>query len=368
MDFILNGANYVGAFLLIISVIVFIHEFGHYLVARLCGVRVEEFSIGFGKELIGWNDSHGTRWKVSLLPIGGYVKMFGDADPSSSPDKEKLSHLTEEEKKVAFQHKTLLQKAAVVAAGPAANFILAILILTGFFMFIGLPKTLPVVGDIMAGSAAEAAGMKVGDRILTLDGKEVERFADIQRVMRLHKVGNVETVIDRSGQQLTLSVTPKIQETKDVFGNAVNVALLGVTSGKVEYEKLSLPAAMAASVVESYRMCEDTLKALGQMISGTRSVQELGGPIKIAKYSGQSAQQGFTAVLWFMAVLSINLGLINLFPIPMLDGGHLLFYSVEALQGRPLAEKLQDYAFKFGFVLLISLMAFTTVNDIVQLF
>lgn len=368
MDWFTNIAHHIGSFLLIISVIVFIHEFGHYLLARLCGVRVEEFSIGFGKEIWGRNDSHGTRWKISLLPIGGFVKMFGDADPASSPDRDKLEHMSEEEKKVSFIHKPLLSKAMVVAAGPVANFILALIIFTGFFAVFGRPVSPPVVGSVMEGSAAAAADIRAGDRFISIDGTKVERFADIQRVVRMHMDGEIRLLLLRDGAEVTVSLTPVLQKSKDVFGNEVKIPLLGISSGATEYEELSLPAAVPAAVDEMLNMCADTMKALGQMVTGRRSVSELGGPIKIAQYSGQSMQQGFSTVLWFMAVLSLNLGLINLFPIPMLDGGHLLFYMVEALRGRPLAEKFQDYAFKFGFAIIITLMAFTTINDVANLF
>jgi regulator of sigma E protease len=368
LEQILSLGHTLLSFAVILSVIVFIHEFGHYWVARRCGVRVEQFSIGFGKEIYGWDDRHGTRWKISLLPLGGYVKMYGDSDPASTPDASTLTQMNDAEKAVSFHYKTLRQKAAIVVAGPAANFILAIIILTGFFMTMGRPHTPPVVGDLQPESAALAAGVQKGDLFLEIDGRKMEYFSDIQRITRLHKEGAMTAKIDRNGEIITLQLTPKVQLSKDVFGNEVNLALLGISSGPATYEKLSPGNAVVASVVETYRMCVDTLRALGQMITGQRSVTELGGPIKIAKYSGQSAEQGLTTVLWFMAVLSVNLGLINLFPIPMLDGGHLLFYTLEAARGRPMAEKIQNVAFRFGFALLITLMVFTTVNDVVQLF
>lgn len=367
LDLITTSAHYLGAFLLIISVIVFIHEYGHYLVARLCGVRVEQFSIGFGKEMWGWNDKHGTRWKLSILPIGGYVKMFGDAGEASTPDKTALEQMTEAEKAVSFQHKSLPRKAAIVSAGPIANFLLAIVILTGFFMVLGRPLTLPVVGEVLPESAAAQAGLQPGDRFVEFAGRSMENFADIQRVSRLNPGQPLELVIEREGKTLTLTITPTLHETTDMFGNPVRVGLLGVSSGTVEYTQLNFGQALVAAVVETWQMCADTLHALGQMISGQRSVEELGGPIKIAKYSGQSAEQGISTVLWFMALLSINLGLINLFPIPLLDGGHLMFYAIEGLSGRPLAEKFQTYAFRLGMAFIVTLMVFTTVNDVWQL-
>lgn len=363
-----NILYYVASFLAIISVIVFIHEYGHYIIARLCGVRIEEFSIGFGKEIWGRNDSHGTRWKVSMLPVGGFVKMFGDADPASSPDRDKIDHMSDEEKKVSFMHKSLWRKASIVVAGPAANFILAIIIFAGFFIAFGRPMTPPVVGNVMEGSAAAEAGLKTNDRVLKIDGTEIELFSDIQRIIRMHTDGEVDLLILRDGREIDVKMTPRMQESKDIFGNKVKIPLLGISSGTVEYKALSPAEALPAAINESIEMCADTMRAMGQMITGHRSVSELGGPIKIAQYSGQSMRQGASAVIWFMAVLSLNLGLINLFPIPMLDGGHLLFYMVEAVRGRPLAEKFQDYAFKFGFGLIICLMAFTTINDVAHLF
>jgi len=368
LDMITDGAYYVAAFIFIISVIVFIHEFGHYFIARLCGVRVEQFSIGFGKELFGWNDTHGTRWKVSLLPIGGYVKMFGDADPASTGDEEQIENMTEEEKQVSFHHKSLPRKSAIVAAGPAANFILAIAILAGFFYFIGRPVAMPVVGEVMEESAAAEAGLQTGDRFMEMDGRSIESFSDIQRVTRLHPGMPIDMVVNRDGEQMEMTITPKVHQTKDMFGNEIEVGLIGVASGEMAYSSLGLMEAVGAAGVETWKMVVDTLSALKQIIVGDRGVDELGGPIKIAKYSGQSAEKGPAAVLWFMALLSINLGLINLFPIPLLDGGHLMFYIIEGATGRPLAEKFQDYAFKVGLAFIVTLMLFTTANDVWQIF
>lgn len=353
-----------SAFVLIISVIVFIHEYGHYLVAKLSGVKIEAFSIGFGPELFGWNDKSGTRWKVSVLPFGGYVKMFGDIDPSSAPDMDKIEHFSEEDKKRAFHTKPLAIKAAVVVAGPVANFILAIAILTFFYAFYGKPVTQPIISDVMAKSAAQEAGLKQGDRVLAIDGSEVASFDDIQRIVSLNTGTAMYMHIKRDGKERDVVVTPKIEERKDMFGNAVRMPLLGITSQVVNYQKLHSGVAVVEATKETYFIASSTLKAIGQIITGRRGTDELSGPIRIAKYSGQSLEKGVTTVLWFMVVLSVNLGLINLFPIPVLDGGHLFYYAVEAVRGKPMADRLQQYGFRIGLAFIICLALFSTVNDL----
>ncbi len=367
MEFLFDSVHTIISFLVIISVIVFIHEYGHYKVARWCGVRVEQFSIGFGREIWGWNDKHGTRWKLSLLLIGGYVKMFGDADPASSPDSDKLDGMTDEEKKVAFDYKPLWKKALVVVAGPAANYILAIAIMAGFFIWVGYPQTPAVVGGVMEGSAAEQAGLQEGDRIQVIYGREVTLFNEVQRVVQMYPDTEMDLRIERDGNVIDLMITPTLQESTDMFGNPVRVGLIGVTAQALERKPLSVGEAIPSAVSEAWHMSVQTLTAIGEIITGRRGTEALGGPIRIAQYSGQSAEQGLLTVLWFMAVLSLNLGLINLLPIPMLDGGHLMFYAIEAVTGRPLAQRFQEYAFRFGFIMLISLMLFVTVNDLMQL-
>ncbi|MBI1275791.1 RIP metalloprotease RseP [bacterium] len=367
MDTILHGLHYAFAFFLIISVIVFIHEFGHYYVARLCGVKIEQFSIGFGRELFGWTDKRGTRWKIAWLPMGGFVKMFGDADASSRTDKDAVAAMSEEDKAQAFPFKPLHKRAAIVAAGPAANFLLATVILWGFFAFLGHPTTPSVVSSLVKGGAAEAAGILPGDRITMVDGEPVTKFAELQRIVRIHPAEPLPLVIEREGKKIEITLTPKMQETTDALGNKVKLGMIGVAANDVVYEKMPFLQALPEAVKEIWNMCVDTLKALKQILVGQRSVDELGGPIKIAQYSGQSMSQGWLTVLWFMAMLSVNLGLVNLFPIPVLDGGHLFFYAVEGLLRRPVPEKLQEVFFKAGFALVISLMLFTTYNDIANL-
>lgn len=374
IDWLLSGAHYVLSFALVISVIVFVHEFGHFIVARWVGVKVEVFSIGFGRELIGRTDKRGTRWKLSLWPLGGYVKMFGDAGAASTADNKALKKMTAAQKKLSFHHKPLWAKAAVVAAGPIANFLLAIAVFTYFIFTVGLTSTQPVIGSVIKQSPAAVAGLRAGDRILRVDNKKINTFNDIPAAIITNLGTPVELLIERNGKQFTKTITPKEIEEKDVVGNTMKRPLIGFRSQKLTYEEVGLTQALWAATVKTYDMCITSLKVLGQMIDGDRSVDELKGPLGIAKLSGDVTKQGETVkdtlqmFLWFVALLSVNLGMVNLFPIPMLDGGHLLFYCIEAVQGRPLAEKFQDYSFRFGFLLIASLMALTLFNDVKQLF
>lgn len=353
-----------ASFIVVLSVIVFIHEFGHYYIAKISGVKIEVFSIGFGKELLGWNDKSGTRWKIALLPFGGYVKMFGDIDPASAPDTDKIKGFSPEERKIAFHTKPLYIKAAIVAAGPIANFLLAIVIMSFMFSYYGRPTTLPIVNTVLEGSAAYEAGLLTGDVILDMDGEAISSFTDIQRVVSINTGTPITTLIKRNEETTTLSITPKITTRKDMFGNDIQAAFLGISSTTVSYEKLGVAKSLMTSTIETYNISKGTLKAIGQMITGERSAREISGPIGIAKYSGQSAEQGISTVLWFITVLSINLGLVNLFPIPVLDGGHLLYYAVEAVRGKPLADKVQQWGFKIGIALVVTLAIFAVINDI----
>lgn len=353
-------------FLVILTVLVFVHEMGHFLVARRYGVRVEVFSIGFGPEIFGWTDRAKTRWKFSLIPLGGYVKMFGDANAASQPSGA-LGGMSEEERAIAFQTKPLYQRAWVVSAGPLANFLFAVVLLAGLFATVGQPFTPPVVGEVMPDSAAAAAGIEPGDRIVRLSGTEIERFEDVQRLVRPRAGQPLELVIRREGQEIKLTVVPKLSELTDNFGNRQQIGLLGITRSQVEYTRHDPASAVWRAAQETLTLSVATLEAIGQIIAGTRSVEELGGPVRIAHMSGTVADSGLVPVIWFMAVLSINLGLINLFPIPLLDGGHLLFYGFEALRGRPLGERAQEYGFRIGIALVVSLMLFVTLNDLIHL-
>ncbi len=362
------------SFALVISIIVFVHEFGHFIVARLCGVKVEVFSIGFGRELLGRTDRHGTRWKLALWPLGGYVKMYGDAGAASTPDSAALDDMTPEQKKVAFHYKPLWAKALIVAAGPASNFLLAIAVFTYFIFTVGMNSTEPVVGEIMPKTPAAHAGLKAGDRILSIDGKEMRRFSDISETLMINVGKPVEVLVERKEKQFTVSLTPIQFEEKDALGNTQKRPLIGLRSKKLTYENVTLPTAIAAATERTYSMCVTTVKVLGQMITGDRGTQALKGPLGIAKLSGEVTNQGETmsetlkTILWFVALLSVNLGFVNLLPIPMLDGGHLAFYCVEALSGRPLAKKFQEYSYRLGMVLIASLMALSLFNDVRQIF
>lgn len=441
------------SFLVVLSILVFIHEWGHYIVARMCGVRIETFSIGFGKELFGWTDKHGTRWKFALIPLGGYVKMFGDADPTSYAQKDTVEgddgsvrKFNEDERKVAFFSKSVGKRALIVFAGPAINFLFAIIVLACLYSFLGKPITPPNASAVEIGGAAHAAGFEPHDVIKKIDGKEVISFDDIRRSVMLALDTPLVFEVDRDGQILSLTATPKKVEEEDRFGfkhekgylgligpanglditklaevdgtdvsndpvkarelllsrldtrfeiklnrggaeqatlviappkdlNAnlnkidspeANVLILGVRPGD-QLVRFNPFRATIEAIFQTGSIVRDTLKAMWQMVTGTRSASELGGIIRIGALAGDMAERGFIALATFTALLSINLGLINLFPIPMLDGGHLAFYAVEAIKGKPLSERFQEYAFRFGLVVLVTLMVFANLNDILHL-
>jgi regulator of sigma E protease len=358
--------HYVLPFIVVISVVVFVHEFGHYWVARRCGIRVLAFSIGFGQEIFGWNDKHGTRWKVCWLPMGGYVKMFGDAGPASTPDAT-VYEMTAEEKGVAFYHQTVNKRMAVVVAGPLFNYLFAILVLALLFMFQGQPYSPADVGAVLENSAAAKAGVMKGDHIVALDGSTIERFEDVKRIVALNDGSPIAMNVIRNGNPVSLTLTPEIVTMTDRFGGEHKIGRIGVSTDKLDYKKWSPPGAIRQSVLETWNLTSGTLKAIGQMILGTRGTEELGGPLRIAEMSGHVAQDGVVALIWFMAVISINLGLINLFPVPLLDGGHLVFYIYERLRGKAISETWQETGARVGMVLVLSLMLFATWNDLVHL-
>lgn len=441
---------YGGTFVAVLSLLVFVHEWGHYIVARMCGVKVEVFSIGFGKEIFGWNDKHDTRWKISLIPLGGYVKMFGDTDPASAghsdgvKEGDEVRPFTQAEKDVAFYNKSVGKRAAIVLAGPAINFLFAIILLFGLYTFYGQPVTPPMASAVIAESAADKGGILPHDKILSIDGEKINRFEDIRRIVMVALDTPLEFVVERDGEEVTLSATPLKEELTDRFGFTHSRGMLGiigpgqglavknisavngravdgedqvraallknmgkkitidlnrgeqtdklivnlsaarneglknpeaaeynaliVSEGEIEDVLKQGPVHSAkAAVMETADISRSTLYALGQIFTGTRSVTELGGIIRIGAIAGDMAQAGWIAIITFTALLSINLGLINLFPIPMLDGGHLVFYAIEAVKGKPVPEKVQEYAFRAGFVILVGLMLFSNINDIVQL-
>ncbi|MDX2073916.1 MAG: RIP metalloprotease RseP [Alphaproteobacteria bacterium] len=366
MELVNSLFHHFWSFVVVLSVIVFIHEFGHYIIAKICGVKIEAFSIGFGRELFGRTDRSGTRWKFSILPLGGYVKMYGDASEASNADADALDAMTDEQKKLTFHHKPLYKKAAIVAAGPVFNFILTIGVLTWFIMTTGLASVEPLVGGVLPGSPAEQAGLQIGDRIERVNDAKMRSFNDIPYTISTNLEKPVTLQVLRGGERLTLTLTPQIMEEPDGLGNSVKIPRIGIKSKDIRYEEVGLPAALGEATRRTYLICASTLQVMGQMITGKRDVDELKGPVGIAQLSGQATEKDFYTVLWLIAMLSANLGLVNLLPIPMLDGGHLMFYLVEALRGRPLATKVQEWGFRFGTAMLVMLMTFTLFNDVRQ--
>jgi regulator of sigma E protease len=351
------------AFLIVIGPLVFVHELGHYLVARWFGVRADVFSIGFGRALFGWTDRRGTRWKVGWLPLGGYVKFAGDMNPASQPSNDWLS-LPAEERAKTFQAKPLWQRFLIVAAGPVTNFLLAILIFIGVFAAIGYPTTPAVVTGVIAGTPAERSGIAAGDRIVSADGEEIATFQELQTHVRLRPESRVELEVLRDGRRLPVSLRTDATELADQFGNRMRVGTLGVVSNAVVIEKVPVAQLPVLAVRQTATTLEAITVTLGQLIVGERSVKELGGPLKMAQISGQQASLGWLPLFWLMAVISINLGFINLLPIPMLDGGHLLFYVIEGARRKPLQPKAQEWAFRAGLAALLMLMIFVTLNDL----
>jgi regulator of sigma E protease len=366
MDIIAQISNHLFSFLIVLTVIVFVHELGHYLVARRCGVKVEVFSIGFGNELFGYTDKHGTRWRFSLIPLGGYVRMYGDADAASNPDAEKLKSMGDD-RSLSLHSKTPLQRIAVSAAGPFANFIFSIIVLALLFMSVGQPFTEPVASEIVVGSPAEKGGLLKGDRILRVDGKKIDRYEDLVGLIRQSTGGSMEFDIERGQEKLKLSITPQMKEMKDHFGDVHKVGMIGVMSHKMSWIKHGPLDSTYYAVKQCYFMATSTLEAMGQMITGKRSSDELGGPIRIAQMSGKIAEQGIAALVAFMATLSLSLGLINLFPIPALDGGSIVIYFIEWVRGKPLSEKAQERVAIVGISIVLFLMVFSLWNDLKHL-
>ncbi len=366
MGFLTGGLSYIVPFLIVLTILVFVHELGHYLVARWNKVRVEVFSIGFGPELFGWTDRAGTRWKISALPLGGYVKMFGENDLTQGTESD-ARELTAAEKAVSFKHKRLPQRASVVIAGPAANFIFAVVAFALVFATVGQSVTQPIVGQVMPGSAAAAASLQPGDKFVAVDGTKIARFEQIQQIIGLNTGTTIPIVVARDGKDVALTATPHIVVDTDHFGNQHTIARLGVTAKAGTLVRLDPATASWHGVQQTWSITAGTLEAVWQMISGRRSGEELSGPVGIVRMSGEVATGGVIAVIGFMAVLSVNLGLINLFPIPVLDGGHLLFYVAEAIRGKPLGHRAQEYGFRLGLALVLTLMVFATWNDFARL-
>ena len=343
------------AFAIVLGVLVFVHEFGHYLAARLCGVHVEVFSIGFGQAITSWVDRHGTRWKVGWLPLGGYVKMHGQERPEDVSPQVRAAWIAGR----TFHEKSVLQRAIVVSAGPIANFLLAMVLFAALFATVGKPVTLPVVGDVLQGSAADHAGLKAGDRIDSIAGQPIHTFEDIQHIIAVHPNDTLSLTITRGGATSTVQAHTESQGS----GGQV-VGLLGIRGGTVEYNHIGLAPALWSGVTQTWDVTSETVDGIAQMIAGRRGTEDLGGPLRIAQLSGQVASLGIASLISFIAVLSVNLGLINLFPIPVLDGGHLLFYLAEVIRGRPLPPRAQEYGFRAGLAVLASLFIFATWNDL----
>ena len=351
-------------FLLVIGPLIFIHELGHYFVGRLCGVKADVFSIGFGREITGWTDRRGTRWKVAWLPLGGYVKFKGDMNPASTPDDAWLS-LPAAERAQTFQAKKVWQRFLIVAAGPVTNFLFAIVGLMIIFATAGYPTTPAVVGEVVANSPAAAAGFRPGDEIVAVDGRTIQTFTDLKTYVALRPDQEMAFSVHRGTAELELRATPHGIVDRDQFGNQARIGALGVRpSGALHFSPLPLQRLPGAAIGTAFEAVRTMLTALGQVVTGRRSLQELGGPLKIAQVSGQQASLGWLPFFWLMTMVSINLGFINLLPIPLLDGGHLLFYLVEGVRRKPLKPEAQEWAFRTGLAVLLALMIFVTFNDL----
>jgi regulator of sigma E protease len=363
--------GYLVPFLFVLTIVVFFHELGHFLVARWCGIRVLTFSLGFGPELAGFNDRYGTRWKISAVPLGGYVKFFGDENAASAPDHAAAAAMSESEKKDSFIGQKVGSRAAVVAAGPIANFILAIAIFAAIFMIAGKQTTSARVDAVQSGSAAAAAGFQAGDLVVSIDGNKIDSFADMQRIVSVSSGEPLKIVVERKNSEITLTATPQLKEIKDNFGNVHRLGVLGISRsmapGDIKTEKLGPYGAVVLGAQETWFVVDRTLSYIVGVFAGREAADQLGGPIRIAQVSGQVASAGFVALIHLTAVLSVSIGLLNLFPIPRLDGGHLLFYGIEALRGRPLSERAQEVGFRIGLAIVVMLMIFATFNDILHL-
>jgi regulator of sigma E protease len=362
--------GYILPFLFVLSLVVFFHELGHFLIGRWCGVKVATFSLGFGPELAGFNDRYGTRWRVAAFPLGGYVKFHGDANGTSMTDEAALAAMPADERAVSFIAQNVWKRAAIVAAGPLANFLLAIVIFTGIFYVNGRAILLPMVDGVAAGSAAEAAGFQLGDRIVSISGIRVDSFEDMQRIVQTASDTELVFRIDRGGKMVELVATPRRRDVATPFGTT-RVGVRGVQSkSKPEnwhVQNYDFVDSVKLAGSETWYVVARTGSYLKGLIAGQESTEQLSGPIRIAEMSGAMAKVGLAALLNLAAILSISVGMLNLFPIPLLDGGHLLYYAVEAVRGKAMNDKLQQFGFKVGLMLVTSLMVFATYNDILRL-
>jgi len=357
------------AFLFLITVVVFFHELGHFSVARYFGVKVETFSIGFGPEIFGWTDKKGTRWKFSWIPLGGYVKFFGDLDAASRPDKDAESGLSAEERALTLQSKPVFQRIAISAAGPLANFVFAIVIFTAFFAIFGRVVLPPVVGSVQPGSAAQAAGIKPGDIVRSINSETIYDFQQLPQIIRVSAGEDLAITLSRGKSQLTVHAIPRITKLPDGLGGTSNAPALGIVLSpkvKVAVIRLNPVQAFGMACEQTWDIVATSLRGVKQMILGRTDTSQLTGTLGMAKVSQKVAEQGFLALVGLAALISVSLGLVNLFPIPVLDGGHLLYYACEAVLGRPLGERVQEAGFRFGLVLVIGLMIFSVWNDMVH--
>jgi len=361
--------SYILPFIVLIVIVVFIHEYGHYYFAKRFGVGVTDFSIGFGKEIFGWNDKSGTRWKVCVIPLGGYVKFFGDRNVYSQADNDKIiKEYSKEDQDKLFVLKPLYQRALIVFGGPLANFLLAILIFFSVYTFVGKDFTPAVINEVQKDSPAMVAGLKDNDIVVSIDGNKVTSIMDVSKYIMMSTDEIINFTVNRYDQDITFRVKPNIVDGEDNLGNKISKRMVGIKLGaynnEVNHVKLAPTKALFYAVNEVYYVSTSSLKYIGSMITGNGDTSQLGGPIRIAKISGQVAEFGILPFISLMAYISISLGLINLFPIPMLDGGHLMFYGIEKVLGRPLSQKTQEGFFRIGMFLLLSLMFFTTFNDL----
>ena len=353
-------------FLLVLGPLVVLHELGHYAVGRLCGVKVDVFSVGFGKEIAGWTDRRGTRWKLSSLPLGGYVQFAGDMNPASQPSEEWLS-LPPDERAMTFQAKALWQRSLIVAAGPVTNLLVAVAIFAAFFLAIGKQITPPVVAGFAEQSTARAAGLQIGDRIAAVDGEEISSFIDLAQRIELYPGGVAKLTVRRGEAAQTFTVPIASTLVKDQFGNSTRLGRIGIISEGLEWQKVGPGEAVELSFGYCIGIVRMMVTGIGQILTGERSVREMGGPIKIAKYSGEQLSLGPLMFVQFVAMISINLAFINLLPIPALDGGHLAFYAAEAVRRKPLGPRSQEWAYRTGIAVVLALMLFVTINDVASL-
>ncbi|MBN9670758.1 RIP metalloprotease RseP [Roseibium aggregatum] len=375
MDLVLSAYSLIVGtivpFLFVLTIVVFFHELGHFAVARWCGVKVDAFSVGFGREIFGWTDSKGTRWKLSLIPLGGYVKFSGDENAASVPNRDAIAQMSEEDRKTAFIAKPVWQRAAVVAAGPLANFLLAIVIFSVLFMSAGKQGFVPVVEEVFPGGAAQRDGIQAGDIVREIDGRKIDTFADLRQIVLMSPHTPLLFQVERGGELVDLTVTPGAKEKEVMLGErqmAGDVGLRGTNDPENMVRiKYSPPEAVGEGVKETYRIIEGTFSYVWGMINQTHSADQLGGPIRVAQISGKVAEIGILPLISLTAVLSVSIGLINLAPVPILDGGHLVYYAAEALRGKPLSEKVQDVGFRIGLGLVLMLMVFVTWKDILRL-